>query len=506
MPSDKDILIPTPFEVAKKESDSRATAESQTQRKLILLIVLLGLSTIFVVLGLPALLTSDKFDAEVPPNVSSTENSNSKSHRPNTKDETSSPWADAVMEKSRKHALAIASQVAEAQSQLEEIGVQAWAKEKFIDAKTKSAQADKAYGEKEFGLASVKYQAALDTLVQLRNSAPQKLEDTLIKLQLAIDSGNLTDAVSLSQLAVLMKSDSLTLEVLLRRATSLPQVLEALKKSKNLEKLDRLAEAADTLEEARKIDPDHPIVLKEWKILRSKLNHLQFNKLISMGYQALEKKDFTKAQKHFADAKQIKSSAEEVRVALEELKESELQFELVRLRRETILLERQENWIDAETRLLEALGKDENLMFANEGLARIKPRVILDLKLEALIEDPEKLRIRKIALEASTILSEAKKIPKPGPRLESQIARLNALITEANTKIKVQIFSDNTTNVKVYRVAELGRFTNHELFLRPGNYTIVGHRNGFRDVRQTFEVSAGIPPIVLHVKCEEAIE
>jgi len=44
--------------------------------------------------------------------------------------------------------------------------------------------------------------------------------------------------------------------------------------------------------------------------------------------------------------------------------------------------------------------------------------------------------------------------------------------------------SDNLTEVSVYRVGRLGRFTAQELLLRPGRYTVVGTREGYKDVRQ----------------------
>ena len=47
----------------------------------------------------------------------------------------------------------------------------------------------------------------------------------------------------------------------------------------------------------------------------------------------------------------------------------------------------------------------------------------------------------------------------------------------------------------VYKVARLGRFDQRELTLRPGTYTAVGTRRGFRDVRHEFKVGhEGAPP------------
>ena len=57
----------------------------------------------------------------------------------------------------------------------------------------------------------------------------------------------------------------------------------------------------------------------------------------------------------------------------------------------------------------------------------------------------------------------------------------------------------------VYKVGKLGRFQSRELNLRPGNYTAVGTRNGFRDVHHRFSVVAGKKSLSVIVRCEEKI-
>ena len=65
--------------------------------------------------------------------------------------------------------------------------------------------------------------------------------------------------------------------------------------------------------------------------------------------------------------------------------------------------------------------------------------------------------------------------------------------------------SDNMTQVSVYKVGILGRFTNTELALRPGTYVAVGVRPGFRDVRLEFRVAPEIDMQPVVVRCEEPI-
>jgi hypothetical protein len=64
------------------------------------------------------------------------------------------------------------------------------------------------------------------------------------------------------------------------------------------------------------------------------------------------------------------------------------------------------------------------------------------------------------------------------------------------------IESDNYTEVAVYKVGKFGRFTVHELFLRPGTYTVVGSRKGYQDVRKTLRVESGQKPQRISVICK----
>jgi hypothetical protein len=75
----------------------------------------------------------------------------------------------------------------------------------------------------------------------------------------------------------------------------------------------------------------------------------------------------------------------------------------------------------------------------------------------------------------------------------------------AKTPVKVTLESDNHTEVAVYKVGRLGRFTSRDLDLRPGTYTVVGTRNGYKDVRQQVVVKPGQSVVRVTVICKERI-
>jgi len=61
------------------------------------------------------------------------------------------------------------------------------------------------------------------------------------------------------------------------------------------------------------------------------------------------------------------------------------------------------------------------------------------------------------------------------------------------------------TTVKIFHVGVLGQFTSQQLELRPGTYTVVGSRPGYRDVRQTLTVKPGPQQQAVDIRCEESV-
>jgi hypothetical protein len=170
-----------------------------------------------------------------------------------------------------------------------------------------------------------------------------------------------------------------------------------------------------------------------------------------------------------------------------------------------LAFERREMWQEAIERYEAALSEDATLEFARAGLARSRARADLDAKLENLIANPNLLFTDSVLADARRITDEARALATPESRISTQVARLDELISLASTPVRVELTSDELTEVTVYRVGELGAFATKELQVRPGTYTAVGSRDGYRDVRETFTVLPGRPLPPIRIVCTEPI-
>jgi hypothetical protein len=125
--------------------------------------------------------------------------------------------------------------------------------------------------------------------------------------------------------------------------------------------------------------------------------------------------------------------------------------------------------------------------------------------LRSAIGAPDRLSDDKIWQATQSLLEYARKISPAGAVLAAQLNELDRLLQRARVPVKVVLESDSQTEVVIYKVGKLGAFQTRSIELKPGVYTAVGVRSGYRDVRKNFRVApeAGTQSII--IRCEDPI-
>ena len=168
-------------------------------------------------------------------------------------------------------------------------------------------------------------------------------------------------------------------------------------------------------------------------------------------------------------------------------------------------LEGQERWGDALAQYDAVLAIDDAVRFAQEGRRRAAAQTDLARRLDFHIANPDRLASDSVYDEAELLLAEASEAGVAGPRLAGRITDLELLLDSAGTRVRVVLESDQMTEVTVYKVGRLGRFKQHALDLWPGTYTVVGSRQGYRDVRLRLVVDPEGGSAPLEIRCTEEI-
>ena len=363
------------------------------------------------------------------------------------------PWQTAQLARQRSKSQELLANMLELQDQLEQKNVQAWAADEYANILKLATDGDTAYQAQDFNTSATLYSNAAEAMSALLNNMDKLFSDAVNAGNAAIDNGDAIAARQAFERALVMKADDSSAQAGLMRAQSLDQVL----------------------------------------------------KLITEGTDLQLNGDLKQAKAVYEQARRLKPSAAEASSAIAQIDTSLLNDEIATLLQTATTLEAQEKWGEAVVAYDKALALDPNLAQAQEGKQYASSRVQLDARLEQIIAKPERLADTAVHAEVSSIFEQARQISPAESRLATQLQKVEKLLAIATVPLDILFRSDTQTEVSLVRVGALGKFSEKSMSLVPGNYTAVGTRPGYRDVRVEFTVTAEIPAQVVVISAVEKI-
>lgn len=391
------------------------------------------------------------------------------------------------------------------QDELTRLNVPDWAADDWAKYQASSEAGDNAFLADDFSTAVASYSEAKALGEALVGRAASTLTAALGAGDAALAGGD--PKLALEQYAVVLTIDPAHAAALAGRARAerLPEVQELVQRASIEVARGELTAALATYRAALAIDSEWPAANDGVAEVNRMLRDAEYERLLSAAYGLLGQEDFTAAQREFKAALALKPGSREAADGLTQAEEGEKLAALRLAEARALAFERRELWGQAIELYRTVLESDATLLFAQTGLARAEARAGLDLKLVNLLENPSLLLTDSVLADARTLLANAAAESDKGPRLAEQIDELGKLIEIAAKPIVVRLTSDQLTSVTLYRVGALGAFAAKEIELRPGTYTAIGSRDGYRDVRQTFTVRPGRTVEPISVICVEPI-
>ena len=375
----------------------------------------------------------------------------------------------------------------------------------FAEVGTIAEEGDTLYKNRQFEQATARYREAFVALQTLQEAMPQELQRLLEQTEQALQRGDAESAQADLAIAAIIDPEHADIAGLQQRAAVLPQLLALLEQAEAAESASEMAQALQLLQQATTLDPLHQIAKSELLRVSTEVQNAAFNKAMSEGYAALDEGRLEDARQSFKDAAALQKGSAEAASALQEVTAAGTARRLTALEKQGRQNVQQEQWQKAVNTYEQAQKIDSSVLYAREGLKRSRSRAQLDQQFRKVIDDPQRLSDKSVAQAATKLLAQSKQISPRGPLLTKQISALETLLRDANSTVEIRLRSDQETEVTVYKVARLGRFKQHELTLRPGTYTAVGSRNGYRDVRQSFTLKAGTTPAPITIICTDPI-
>jgi tetratricopeptide (TPR) repeat protein len=305
--------------------------------------------------------------------------------------------------------------------------------------------------------------------------------------------------------ALLIDPGNQAAERLLERAKNIETVMRLVESGKHHEQNNEDSLAYADYQEAVRLDPESDEAAAALHRLQQKIAKAQFRQHMSSGFAAFHDHQYERARTAFLKASALNPGSVEARDGLAQVDQAIRVTRIEALKEKALGAERVEDWEGALESYAAALKLDATIQFAVLGKARCLARIRLTKQLDLYLEKPDLLESDRHLESAVLMLKEASQVEPKGPRLSARIQKLDRLIDIAQTRVRVTLDSDNLTEVAVYRVGRLGRFLVRDLDLRPGTYTVVGSRVGYKDVRQKIVVEPGRAGPRVTVKCRERI-
>lgn len=393
-------------------------------------------------------------------------------------------------------------------SQLERLRYRAidrWGGQDYLDVVNVYADGDQAYIDRNYRLAGERYRQASKLLVPFFGQIDDIFEETLAAARSAFEASDIAEAMRLFDLATSITPGHREAEAGFARAKNLQSVVTLMSQGEQLENDLELDAALSAYEKAIALDALWQPAAMAVARMQAAINQFSFEGRMTEGFEALFARDFPSARAAFNAAKALDPNSQQPADGLLQLDQEIRLSQIRQLEAEALQLDAAEQWEASIVVYADILKIDPDLQFAQTGLAVANSRTRLHGRLADLIAAPDTLSDQVNIQKATSLLLDVTRIEVIGPRLDDQKSELSRLLKRAAIPLKMQLLSDNLTNVAIFKVGKFGTFYQYNIDLRPGVYVAVGNRPGYRDVRIEFRVAPEVEMKPIVIQCEESI-
>lgn len=390
-------------------------------------------------------------------------------------------------------------------ARMELLNAAVWGEPVWSESAEQVSVGDRYFAQLQFAAAGQQYQAALGQLQRLESNRGDMLASALDDAVRALAADDVINAIAGFEAALRIEPEHPDAIRGIAKANSRSAGIEQMNLGRAAEANDDLDAAFAAYRQVVQLDPGYAAAQHAFQRVGAAIQTRDFTAAMTEALNALDGRQTAAAEKALAEAERLKPGDPAVQDARRRLQGMRAQAGLNRLRRQAAERVRAEDWQGAIGTYRKALRIDSAAAFARTGLRRAEERLKIHQQFDHYLDKPSRLYSAAPLANAEKLLAAAGKAPRDEPRLAGKISRLRGLVTAAGTPVRVTLNSDGETSVVVYHVGRLGKFDRHQLDLRPGDYTVVGSRAGYRDVRKVIRVRPDATPPPVLVRCEETI-
>jgi len=390
-------------------------------------------------------------------------------------------------------------------ARLELANVAVWGEPEWGQATDRADRGNSHFTQRQFPMAAAAFTEALELLLLLESESAQRMADALESGWQALQDDNSASALGFFEIAKSIDDGSLEALDGLERARVRPDVLRLMTAGDIARSNNDLTQAQTAYLEAVALDGAYEPAEVALREVARDIEEIAFRDAMSLALSALGAEQVETAEAALRQAAGLRPDAEVVRNTQRELAQTKQRLWLEEQRQAAAKAESGEDWSSAVAIYRKVLERVPQAAFARQGVTFAGDRERLHRQLDHYLQDPTRVYSDQPRANAEKLLASAANPPAQETRLAEKVRRLQTLIIEATTPRTVTLKSDGLTSVQIYHVGRLGQFISQQLELRPGTYTVVGSRPGYRDVRQTLTVKPGAEQPPLEIRCEETV-
>jgi len=252
-----------------------------------------------------------------------------------------------------------------------------------------------------------------------------------------------------------------------QRGRANPDIDPLLSDARDAESARDFSRAAQDYSQALALDPRNPAARAGLDRANAAFGASEYSQAVGSGFAALGAGRLEEARQDFEHARSIDARGSEAEIGLREVAAA--------------------------------------LKTRDEATALYRARSDLESRLQALVDDPQQLDSAAIRAEAASLMREAQVIPSSGAVIRSLASRLALLLPAYDKPVHLALVSDNLTEIQIPQIGSFGTFSRREIDLKPGRYTVIGTRTGYREVRRDVTVAPGQSIQTISVRCQVPI-
>ncbi|MBL1321348.1 MAG: hypothetical protein COA63_009870 [Methylophaga sp.] len=356
------------------------------------------------------------------------------------------------------------------------------------------------------------YAGAISSMEELTHLAQtmitdsqQEFEQALSKAQNAYDADQYNDARFQIATALMLDNTSIEAETLSNKIEQLPEILALLEQINTARVENKPNKELALIKELLKLAPERESAVKRKQILISRINNKNFKSYIAQSFQAIEQSNAGKAKQKISAAKKIFPNRQEIKDVELALQQLEKKQRLATHQQKAQIAMAADDWITAKQQLQLALKEQVDNKAMQASLAKATTIIALNNEFEQQIKKPYRLSNKQLASRMQAKINTASTLGSVSPSLDEKTKQLSQLIERMNTKIAVEIISDNQTNILVRGVGVVGQTSLKTIQLTPGNYTFEGKRKGYKSKLINVLIPYDKPTFSLSIYCDEPI-